>query len=386
MSLALPSVIRQVWHDRSTSARNRATNLSLLGECLAVGDDAYASDLPERLAADSVDWQGLSWLAGACLVTPSLAGALQRKGLFDRLPEEVQDYLHTIQSLNRERNQMLREQLIIITEALNRIGIQPVLLKGAITLTSGQYTGAEDRVIGDLDLLVPDSLMETATAALTNVGYQLKDKGSQWSLPSDLQQHHHGFPLMHPDLPVKVELHRRILSHQGDDALLCQQLITVPFSFDEGPTVLIPDVATRLLHNMLHCQISDRQRAKKVLNLRQLLEFAALTQHEATSLDTRSLLNRLRPQRQAILAEYWAQAEHWFRASYPDTLPRSPHQARQLWLLEKVATRPGWHRLFTSFNWLSRLPRRLPNLLIRLWLMPDYFPVKLRAALKGQSF
>ena len=124
MSLALHTVIRQFWHDRSASARHRAINLSLLCECLAVGD-AYAPDLPERLAAETVDWQGLSWLAGCCLVTPSLAGALQRKGLFDRLPEEVQDYLHALQSLNQTRNQTLREQLIIITEALNRIGIQP---------------------------------------------------------------------------------------------------------------------------------------------------------------------------------------------------------------------------------------------------------------------
>ncbi|MEI6333567.1 MAG: nucleotidyltransferase family protein [Methylococcaceae bacterium] len=385
MSLALPAVIRQFWHDRSASARHRAKNLSLLCECLSVGD-AYATDLPERLAAATVDWRGLTWLAGCCLVTPSLAGALQRKGLFDLLPEEVQDYLHTLQSLNRERNQTLREQLVIIAGALNRIGIQPVLLKGAITLTSGQYRGAEDRVIGDLDLLVPDLLMEAATEALICLGYRLEDKGSQWLLPSHFQQQHHGFPLIHPELPVKVELHRRIQSHQGDDARLCQQLITVPFSFDEGSTALIPDVATRLLHNMLHCQISDGQRLKKALNLRQLLEFAALAQHQTTSLDTRSLLNRLRPQRQAILAEYWAQAEHWFRTPYPDTLLRSAHQARQLWLLEWVATQPGWHRLFTCFDWLSHIPARLSNLFIKLWLMPGYFPVKIRAVLKGQSF
>ncbi|MEI6334169.1 MAG: nucleotidyltransferase family protein [Methylococcaceae bacterium] len=386
MNFALPSVIRQFWHDRSASALHRATNLSLLGECLAVGD-AYAPDLPERLAAATVDWQGLSWLAGSCLVTPSLAGALQRKGLFDRLPEEVQDYLHTLQSLNRERNQTLREQLVIITEALNRIGIQPVLLKGAITLTSGQYPGAEDRVIGDLDLLVPDQHMEAATAALICLGYRVDDKDSQWVLPSHYQQyHHHGCPLLHPALPVKVELHRRIQFHQGDDARLRQQLITVPFSFDEGSMVLIPDVATRLLHNMLHCQISDGQRLKKVLNLRQLLEFAALAQHEATSFDTNRLLNRLRPQRQAILAEYWAQAEHWLKTPYPDTLARSRYQARQLWLLEWVATQPGWHRLFTCFDLLSRLPGRLPNLFIKLWVMPGYFPVKIREVLKGLSF
>ena len=375
MNLTIPTDIRQFWDAHSSTARQRATNLSLLCECLAVGD-TYAPDLPARLAATTVDWRGLTWLAGAGLVTPSLAGALHRKGLFELLPEAVQDYLQTLQSLNRERNQTLREQLIIITEALNGIGIQPCLLKGAITLTSGHYPGAEDRVIGDLDLLIPDSLMEDATAALISLGYQVDDKDSKWILPSHYKQHHHTAPLLHPALPVKVELHRRIQYHLGDDALLCKQLSVVPFTFNTGATVLVPDVATQLLHNILHSQISDRQRLKKVLNLRHLLEFAALAQHQAISLDIQSLLNRLRPQRQAVLGDYWAQAEHWLKTPYPDSLPRSPQQARQLWLLQWVATQPGWHRLFAGLDWLSRVPGRLPNLFIKLWLMPEYLPVK----------
>ena len=397
MSLTTLSGIRQFWHNRSILNQRRAANLSLLCECLAVGD-TYAIDLPERLAAETVDWHGLCWLAGSCLVTPSLAGALQRKGLFDLLPDEVQGYLHTLQSLNRERNQTLREQLIIITEALNRIGIQPVLLKGAITLTSGQYPGAEDRIIGDLDLLVPDQCMEAATSAVTSLGYQVPNKSFllifPWILPSYRRhrchrlgrQSHHGSPLLHPSLPVKIELHRRIQAHQGDDALLRQQLMTMSFSFNAGPIALIPDVSTRLLHNMLHCQISDRQRFKRVLDLRQLLEFAAISQHEATSLDISHLLNRLRPKRRAILAEYWAQAEHWFKTTYPDNLPRSPHEALQLWLLEKAAIQPDWRRLFTCLEWLSHLPRRLPYLFYMAITNPGYFPTKIRAVLKGWSY
>jgi hypothetical protein len=142
MNIARPENIRQFWQARSASARQRAINLSLLGECLAVGD-TYASDLQARLASPTIDWRGLTWLAGSSLVTPALAGALQRKGLFERLPEAVQDYLQTLQSLNLARNQTLREQLLIITEALNRIDIQPVLLKGAIALATGHYPGAE---------------------------------------------------------------------------------------------------------------------------------------------------------------------------------------------------------------------------------------------------
>jgi hypothetical protein len=382
MRLDSLSDLRERWNAHVLSAQQRATNLSLLCACLAVGDTT-AIDLPERLTATTVDWQGLCWLAGCGLVTPSLAGALQRKGLFKQLPEEVQAYLLTLQSLNQARNQTLRDQLLIITEALNASGIQPVLLKGAITLTPGQYPGAEDRVIGDLDLLVPPHLLEAATSALMTLGYGVDATGAQWVLPSHYQRHHHERPLLHPILPVKVELHRRIQYHQGDNALLCQQLLTKPFSFEEGPTVLIPDRETRLLHNMLHGQITDRHRLKHIIDLRQLLEFAALAHHEASTLDAHYLLTRLRPQRHAVLADYWAQAEYWLQAPYPDILPRSSQQARQRWLLEKAATQPSWHRLFACLDWLSRVPGRLPNLLIKLWVMPGYLPAKMRAVLKG---
>ncbi len=368
------------------SAQQRAIHLALLGECLAVGD-TYADDLPARLKSETLDWQGLCWLAGSGLVTPALAGALQRKGLFTLLPEDVQEVLSTIQSLNRERNQMLGAQLINISQALNQIGIQPVLLKGAIALTANQYPGAEDRVIGDLDLLVPDEHHEAATVALLQIGYQVHDKNSQWVLPSHLKNHHHGFPMMHQSLPVKVELHRRILHHQGDDALLSEVMITEAYLFAENATVQIPDMATRILHNMLHSQISDHQRAKKVINLRQLLEFSALTQHyrETSALSIPDLLNRLRPPRRVVLVEYWTQAAYWFKTPYPDDLPRGVFEAQYLWLLRKVATQPGWHRVFASLNWLSILPGRLPNLFKKLWLMPGYFPVKVKAVLKGQS-
>ncbi len=384
MSLDIFSGLRQYRQNHPTAARRRAANLSLLCECLAVGE-TYDEDLPARLTAQAVDWRGLCWLAGAGLVTPSLAGALKRKGLFHHVPEEVQEYLQTLQSLNHERNDTLRAQLIMITATLNKISIYPLLLKGAITLLPDQYPGAEDRVIGDLDLLVPDDQIDTATEALIQIGYELKDDGWQFVLPSHLKEHHHGFPLVHPTLPVKVELHRRITHDQADDELLFKQRITAPFNFAEGVTVIVPDEATRLIHNMLHCQISDRHRAKRVLNLRQLLEFAALSHHEAASLDIAPLINRLRPQRDKVLAEYWAQAEHWFKAPYPINLPRSTYEKQNLWLLTKVATHPGVYRLFATADWLGRLPKRLPNLWLKLWLMPGYFPVKIRAVLKGWS-
>ena len=357
--------------------------------------DTDATDLLERLTAETVDWQSIIWLAGCHLVTPSLTGALQRKGFFAQLPLEVQDYLATLQRLNRERNQILREQLVTITQALNRIGIQPVLLKGAIALTSEQYPGAEDRVMGDLDLLVPNQYMDIATKTVEDLGYQHDQKVNPWALPGDLKrQYHpsnnpHDRPLLHSTLPVKVELHRRILNDKMDDALLCETMKVQPFNFVEDAMVLIPDPAMRVLHNLLHAQISNQQRLKKALDLRQLLEFSALAHYYTAELNTDSLLNRLRANRQPVLAEYWAQAERWLKVSYPESLPRSSHEGINLWLLERVATQPLWLQLFSFLDGLRKLPgllfRLAPRLIMRAWLMPGYFPAKIKELLKGQS-
>jgi hypothetical protein len=297
-----------------------SSTLSLLCACLAVRDDD--DTLATRLARDAIDWPQVAWLAGNHLVTPSLAGILRRKGLFDRLPDEVQDYLDAIRALNRARNQTLREQLAAIAEPLNRMGLQPVLLKGAIALTPHSYPGAEDRVIGDLDLLVPAERLDEASAAIAALGYRIHYESWQWALPKDRQRCHHGMPLLHPALVgVKLELHRRILEHPGDDARLREGLRTHSLTLDGGPTVLIPDGATRLLHNVLHAQVSDRQRRKRLLNLRQLLEFAALAHQTSPDLKETDLRSRLRPARHDALAEYWAQAERWLGLPIPRPCP-----------------------------------------------------------------
>jgi hypothetical protein len=154
---------------------------------------------------------------------------------------------------------------------------------------------------------------------------------------------------------------------------------------DGGPTVLIPDMATRLLHNVLHAQVADRQRRKRILNLRQLLEFAALAHQASPDLKGTDLRPRLHPERHDVLAEYWVQAERWLGLPYPEALPRSPHQRRELWLIERVATQSRWHRWLTLYDLLCRLPRRVVNLLIRLIVMPVYFPAKFRALIQSMT-
>ncbi len=73
----------------------------------------------------------------------------------------------------------------------------------------------------------------------------------------------------------------------------------------------------------------------------------------------------------------WAQAEHWLKVVYPESLPCSWHEIIDLWLLERIATQPRWLRLFKFIDGLRQIPRLL-RLLVRVWLMPGYFPYKIK--------
>jgi hypothetical protein len=336
--------------------------------------------LGTSLREQRIDWRGVIWLASRHWVLPSFAAGLQWHGVVAAPPAAVADALTAARSLNRERNQILRQALTELTATLNRLGLEPLLLKGANALLPDAYPGAEDRMIGDLDLYLPEAAHPAATGALVDLGYHVAEESWQMMLLTDRRSHHHGIPLLHESRPVKVELHRRILKCPKDDAHLVRHMNTQRVALAPGITAQVPDSATRLRHNYLHAHIYDRQAVRRRLNLRQLLEFARLAESHGP-IDPRALLGGLRPQRQQCFLEYWAQAEHWLNLPYPADLPRSPYQQRELWLTERAAESRIWSSGFSLYNATLRLPRRLWGLGVRVVQAPGYFPVKVKALL-----
>lgn len=346
--------------------------LAFLGACL--------SRCPEhrvRLAAalaEGLPWPDLLQRAGAQLVTPSLAGALADAGLLERLPEAICSYLQTVRDLNRARNATLLSELVRVAAALNAAGIEPQLLKGAAALLPGQYPGAGDRVIGDLDLRIPGECYAVAAEAVHGLGYQFAEGRAV-----EPGAHHHGAPLLHPDKPVSVELHQRTLCDRVQNASLEQGMaltaLTLPGS---DARVRLADPGTRLLHNFLHGQIQDRVHARHGLNLRQLLEFARIADHHQAELDWGALLARLQADHRRAFRLYLAAAEHWLHQPYPRTLGRPIGAAAALWLVELGQSGQGWHQL------LGMLPRwrNLPARLVR----PSWYAMKVQALRRGDPW
>ncbi len=84
-----------------------------------------------------------------------LAAGITDRDLWRRLPEDFAFYLRFGHAENSRRNEALRRQLSDAAPELNRIDVQPLLLKDAVRLADGLYPDLGWRFMQDLDVLVP---------------------------------------------------------------------------------------------------------------------------------------------------------------------------------------------------------------------------------------
>ncbi len=87
-------------------------------------------------------------------------------------------------------------------------GLDPVLLKG-ISVADEFYNPSHQRIMGDVDVLVPDNNASRLSDLLKSSGYTLKTVDGIVKTPAN---HHHLPALLHPQSGVPIEIHRALIS------------------------------------------------------------------------------------------------------------------------------------------------------------------------------
>jgi hypothetical protein len=235
------------------------------------------------LSDEAIDWTATIRTAGEDFAVPALATMLEEAGLFGRAPTDVQDFLRYAVSQNAQANRRIREQCVEIGNALSAVGLHCVLLKGATWLFE-DGPAAQDRMLRDIDFLVPRAALEDIQTALSALGYRPSS-----TVVSEIG-HVHDRPLEHPDRLVGVEMHveltTRVSLLTADDVLAHARRV--------APGLFVPSPRHRMVHNAVHAQIINGDFVGGVLSLRDSLDLGRLMQKNILTEDWFALANDAR--------------------------------------------------------------------------------------------
>ncbi len=291
--------------------------------------------LDREIASGRVAWERIVEISSRHLVTPALLTVFQEKDLIELIPVDFHDYLTGLRQLNTQRNQAISDQIVEIGRALNEEGIEPILLKGAAHLYSGLYKNPGDRVLGDLDLLIPAEAAREAYLALVKLGYQ----GYFQTRPGDpYHDHHHLPPLEHLARKAAVELHTEPVNKRYRDVLSPAEMRSESIPLEvQGVRLRRPSLAHQAVQNVLHSLSTSRHvlwRSRR-LPLRHLHDLTLIRRAAGDGIDWPGIRERFERGGQGRgLRIQLALAERFLGQARPAGFRLSPgDRAARAWLL-----------------------------------------------------
>jgi hypothetical protein len=302
-------------------------------------------------------WGALIEVSDPHYVTPALAWCLRDEA---SLPPEVRRYFQAVFFRNEKRNEKLLKTLARVAAALNAIDVEPTLLKGAAHLVEGVYPTAGLRVVGDLDVLVPEDRIKLAANTLQKMGFTVGG-------PTLPENHHHWPMLFDPETRAPVELHIGALHRRSEHIIplaeFHEHARAVTF---RGSQVQLPDPTRIVGHNIVHDPLDHEGYRRGRVELRQQLDLAMVRRKYGSAIDWGHLHRRFSAAGLGhVLAANLKLAEALFGLPVPrivrlgETRRRIRHVARMpiLYIAARRRDPRGIFDLLRPMTWTGRISR-----------------------------
>ena len=149
---------------------------------LAGVTNTLAQWLPGTVANTAVaEWQTAEWEAAEWVVywqnaLPWLVKRVRESGMI--VPEPVWSRLQAIDGESRERTRRMLDACVELLDALARVGVQAMPLKGA-ALAALYYEDILQRPLADLDILIHKADLEVSLAVLEQLGYRFYSRSAE---------------------------------------------------------------------------------------------------------------------------------------------------------------------------------------------------------------
>lgn len=325
----------------------RLAALDFITACLSIrGSPDVDANLHSTIISGCLDWSMVLDITNTQKIAPDFWGALRKRKLAEYLPSEIRACLFKLHLSNILKNKGFKEQAIEAVRQLNSIGIEPILLKGSVSLFVKTFDDLGSRVMMDLDILVPQQSAEDCWNALHALGYTPIEDNHEFL---DYNCHHHLRPLYRPGEHGTIEIHRDALPNSAA-RILPTKLIweqAEPISNRFGIVMSAPSPTHRILHNILHADLINQTYARGTIALRSLYEIAMMQVFFNERIDWESLLRvmALNGKIKILYASLYL-AHRLFGCSMPDRMrptigaiahyARTRMQVRWIWINELV--------------------------------------------------
>lgn len=246
---------------------------SFAGKCLILDEKPeFGKKVIEICKNNLIDWEQFVTICSNNLVLPSIYLKFRTHNILEYLPQDLREYLSEIHELNHLRNSAIIEQIKSITAILNKQNIFPIFLKGAGNLLDDVYSEIGERLMIDIDFLVPEEDFLSSAEIMINNGY-LKYKDIEIL---EIWKWKHYPPLYHPDFPAAIEIHR-IPTHRNRRWFNQEIIETEKKAASALNECFVQSFHHKIIHNFIHSQLSHKRSLFGEIQLRDIYDLYLLS-------------------------------------------------------------------------------------------------------------
>jgi hypothetical protein len=213
-------------------------------------------------------WDGIVELGSRHLILPAVYGNLKRKNILKLIPVDLERFLKDIYEKNGERNKKILLQIESLNDLFLKNNIDHIFLKGSALLLSNKFDVLNERMIGDIDILIRKKSILKARDVLLKNGYNFFNHGINFS--QDLIETKHLNRMIAENQISAVELHKEVLNGNRFRLLPAENLFSETVEIGRKK-ILNSKRLTE--HIILNWRFNDHGVLKKTLSLRVVYDY-----------------------------------------------------------------------------------------------------------------
>ena len=219
-------------------------------------------------------WNDFVKLASSQLLLPKIYSEIKKNNIESYIPDDLLNYLQEISEINYLRNKQILKQIFNVGDIFNKNKINYVFLKGSALLLSQPYDTINERMIGDIDILVSENDIHSADRILKNMGYyEISSEKTVFTKNISGYENKHLPRICHDNYIAAVELHRKLL-RSNNNFLAPKQLLKNKQKVKTK--YFIPSNIDLWRHAILNRQINDNTYYTNYLSFSTVLDVLSI--------------------------------------------------------------------------------------------------------------